>query len=246
MLFDLRGKRRRRGVQAVYLTLAVLMGGGLVLFGIGGATGGGLVDAINGGGGSGSVDTKAYEKKVARLQTQVAAAPKDPVPLAALTRAQFQQASVVGFDSNTNRYTAKGQALLQEAATTWQKYLALKPKKVDDGVAGLMVQAYSANGLNDTRGAVEALQAQIDGRGPSSGLYSQLAVLAYLDGNTRQSQLAEERALKLAPQRQRKIITNTINAQRKQIDEAKIQAAATQVQQQKSSTTPTTTLTPGG
>ena len=35
MLFDLRG-RRRRAVQATYLILAVLMGGGLVLFGIGG------------------------------------------------------------------------------------------------------------------------------------------------------------------------------------------------------------------
>jgi len=35
MLFDLHG-RRRRVVQATYLALAVLMGGGLVLFGVGG------------------------------------------------------------------------------------------------------------------------------------------------------------------------------------------------------------------
>ena len=34
MLFDLKGKRRRV-VQGVYLTLAVLMAGGLVFFGIG-------------------------------------------------------------------------------------------------------------------------------------------------------------------------------------------------------------------
>ena len=34
MLFDLQGKRRRV-VQATYLTLALLMGGGLVFFGIG-------------------------------------------------------------------------------------------------------------------------------------------------------------------------------------------------------------------
>ena len=48
MLFDLRGRGRRRTVKFVYITLAVLMGGGLVLFGIGGggATQGGLVDAI--------------------------------------------------------------------------------------------------------------------------------------------------------------------------------------------------------
>ena len=129
MLFDLRGKRRRRGVQAVYLTLAVLMGGGLVFFGIGGATGGGLLDAVNGGSGSGSVDTKTYEKKVAALRTQVAANPTIPGPIAQLTRAQFQQANIVGFDQNANRYTAKGQELLQGASVSWQKYLALNPKK---------------------------------------------------------------------------------------------------------------------
>ena len=61
MLFDLRG-RRRRAVQATYLTLAVLMGGGLVLFGIGGNTSGGLFDAFSGGGGGGGND--ATEKRI--------------------------------------------------------------------------------------------------------------------------------------------------------------------------------------
>src|ERR671911_508833 len=58
MLFDLRGRGRRRTVKIVYITLALLMGGGLVLFGIGGggAMQGGLVDAITGssGGDTGS------------------------------------------------------------------------------------------------------------------------------------------------------------------------------------------------
>ena len=243
MLFDLRGKRRRRGVQAVYLTLAVLMGGGLVFFGIGGATGGGLLDAVNGNNGTASVDTKSYEKKVAALQKKVAASPKDPAPLAALTRAQFQQAAIIGQDQSTGRYTAKGLDLLRAASVSWQKYLALAPKKVDDGVAALMVQAYGGAALNDSRKSVQALQAQIDGRGPSSGLYSQLAVLAYVDGNTRQSQIAEDRALALAPKRQRKIIRNTINQQRKQIDSQNISAAARLAQQNK---TASTTLTPGG
>ena len=53
MLFDLRGRGRRRTVQTIYLTLAVLMGGGLVLFGIGGSVSGGLFDAVGlTGGGS--------------------------------------------------------------------------------------------------------------------------------------------------------------------------------------------------
>ena len=52
MLFDLRG-RRRRAVQGTYLVLAMLMGGGLVLFGVGGSVSGGLLDAFKSDGGGG-------------------------------------------------------------------------------------------------------------------------------------------------------------------------------------------------
>ncbi len=53
MLFDLRGRGRRRTVQAIYLGLALLMGGGLVLFGVGAGNGfGGLLNAFNGNGSS--------------------------------------------------------------------------------------------------------------------------------------------------------------------------------------------------
>src|ERR671914_482748 len=64
MLFDLQGKRRRV-VQATYLTLAVLMGGGLVLFGIGGDVSGGLFDAFSdrqGGGGSNTLAEDRIER----------------------------------------------------------------------------------------------------------------------------------------------------------------------------------------
>ena len=41
MLFDLRGHGRRRAVRVIYIGLALLMGVGLVGFGIGGGFGGG-------------------------------------------------------------------------------------------------------------------------------------------------------------------------------------------------------------
>src|SRR5919202_798507 len=64
MLFDLRGRGRRNTVKAVYITLAFLMGGGLVLFGIGGggAISGGLVDAITGSHGGGDTGTDRFRK----------------------------------------------------------------------------------------------------------------------------------------------------------------------------------------
>ena len=64
MLFDLRARGRRRTVKIVYVFLALLMGGGLVFFGIGGATSGGLLDAFKGGGGGG----KAWITPVRRSQ----------------------------------------------------------------------------------------------------------------------------------------------------------------------------------
>ena len=67
MLFDLRGKGRRRTVKIVYGGLALLLGLGLVAFGIGGATSGGLVDAFTGGGSGTSIysdQAKALTKKV--------------------------------------------------------------------------------------------------------------------------------------------------------------------------------------
>ena len=66
MLFDLQGKRRRL-VQAVYLMLAVLMGGGLVLFGIGGDVSGGLFDAFSDRSNSGN---DVVEERVEKSEEQ--------------------------------------------------------------------------------------------------------------------------------------------------------------------------------
>ncbi|HEX8206984.1 MAG TPA: hypothetical protein VF587_13065, partial [Solirubrobacteraceae bacterium] len=75
MLFDLRGRGRRRTVQVIYLSLAILMGGGLVLFGIGGDVQGGLVDAFseNGGTGNGQIDDL-----VESAEERTTANPRDP------------------------------------------------------------------------------------------------------------------------------------------------------------------------
>src|ERR671933_522902 len=62
MLFDLKGKRRRT-VQATYLMLAVLMGAGLVLFGIGSSVNGGLGDLFKGGNGSNKAD-ETIQKRI--------------------------------------------------------------------------------------------------------------------------------------------------------------------------------------
>src|SRR3954447_19510064 len=90
MLFDLRG-RRRRAVQVTYLFLALLMGGGLVLFGVGGSVSGGLLDAFKGGGGS-SGDS-AIQDKVKKEEERLAKNPQSTAVLAVLIRDYYSLAT---------------------------------------------------------------------------------------------------------------------------------------------------------
>src|SRR3954465_8557668 len=94
MLFDLRGSGRRRTVKIVYITLAFLMGGGLVLFGIGGGGGisGGLLDAITNESGSTGDGAARFRKAESEARAKTTANPQDAPAWAALARARFQLA----------------------------------------------------------------------------------------------------------------------------------------------------------
>src|ERR1700754_2740003 len=92
MLFDLRG-RRRRVVQVTYLMLALLLGGGLVLFGVGGSVSGGLLDAFKGGGGGGSSVDRALQDRVDREEARLATNPQNAAVLQNLVRDYYQLAT---------------------------------------------------------------------------------------------------------------------------------------------------------
>src|SRR3954447_23932473 len=207
MLFDLRARGRRRAIKVVYLFLALLMGGGLVFFGIGGSTNGGLFDAFkSNGGGSGNVDSR-LTKQVDRYRRQVRLTPQDAKAWAALTRAQYQVAGIgENYDQNAGTFTAKGRQALVGVEHSWDRYLALNPAKPDPDLASLMVQAFSPTGLSRPPKAVAAQEIVVDARPPSAGLYSTLAVLAYSAGQTRKGDLAADKAVSLAPKDQRSLL----------------------------------------
>src|SRR4051794_41253578 len=122
MLFDLRGRGRRRAVQAIYLSLAILMGGGLVLFGVGGATSGGLLDAFKADSGSTSV-SDVFQKRVDRAEAAVKVRPADPKAWAELTRVRYQQAGARGgFDQNYGVVTHKGDAVPRPTDAAFKQY----------------------------------------------------------------------------------------------------------------------------
>lgn len=225
MLFDLRGRGRRRTVQVIYLCLAILMGGGLVLFGIGSDSSGGLVDAFNDDANQGGSATESLDKRVDAQLAKVRADPKDAEAWAQLAIARFQRAGVEGI-SQDGTYTEDGKRRLKLATDAWERHLALEPKKPNLRAANLMVQAYQATDeLSKAVRAKELVTAAEDP--PSSNSYQQLAALAYQAGDTRLGDLASSRAVDLAPKDERKDLRTALEAYKTQVAAQAAQGAAT-------------------
>ena len=227
MLFDLRGRGRRRTVQVIYLGLAILMGGGLVLFGIGSSSSGGLFDAFSSNKGSGTNATEAVDKRIDAQLARVRTNPKNADAFAQLAILRFQRAGVDGL-AQDGTYTEDGKRRLALAADAWEKHLALDPKQPNLRAASLMVQAYQ--GLDDLTKAVRAKQLVTAAeKNPTSNQFQQLAAIAYQAGETRVGDLAATRALDLAEPSERKALRTALQT-------FKSQVAAQQAQQ--STTTP--------
>jgi tetratricopeptide (TPR) repeat protein len=232
MLFDLRGKGRRRTVRVIYATLAILMGGGLVLFGVGSDVGGIFSNA--GQGGSGDSIEEIAAKRLEKAEAAVKARPRDAATWAALTRARFQDISGSEI-TQTGEYVGTGITKAKSAGAAWDKYLTLKPAEFDLNLANLMRQVYL--GLGDPEKAVAAQELVIEQTDePTFEEYRQLAFLSYAANQTRKAELSSKKALELAPKDQR----NTLKSQ---FEQAKTQAA-TQAIQDAQSTAPPATTTP--
>ncbi|MEA2224356.1 MAG: hypothetical protein QOH83_2732 [Solirubrobacteraceae bacterium] len=215
MLFDLRGRGRRRTVQVIYLGLALLMGGGLVLFGIGSSSSGGLFDAFSGDNAGGSA-TAAVDKRIDAELAKTRANPKDAAAWAQLAVVRFQRASIDGIAQDGSTYTDDGKKRLRLAASAWERHLALDPKQPSVRAANLMVQAYGQSALNELDKAVRAKQIVTAAeRPPSANLYAQLAQLAYQARDTRVGDLAATRALDLTPKADRKPLKTALDALKK-------------------------------
>jgi hypothetical protein len=236
MLFDLRGSGRRRVVKIVYVTLAILMGGGLVLFGIGGsgALSGGLLDAItesSGGADDGNDRFRTLE------QQAVTKARQDPTAAnwAAVARARFNLAQTGEFvDQGTGNYTDAGAEMLRSAGRAWDESVKLADGSPDPRVASLMVQAYAGIGELDKAATAQEIIAEDRN---SAGAYATLAQIAYQAGQTRKGDLARGKALELTEPDMREALKG-------QLDQAKQAAVQQALQEAQQNATPTPTPSP--
>jgi hypothetical protein len=210
MLFDLQGKRRRL-VQGTYLVLAILMGGGLILFGVGsGNISGGLFDAITGkDSNSGGAVNSAVNSRIKRDQKALQVNPSNQAALEDLVRSHYQLATDDA-DVNTGAFGAKGKQELAKASTAWQRYIQAA-NKPSDSLASLMLQAYGQGGLNKPGEAAKAAQVIANAR-PSAQAYLTLTTYAAQAGQTRLAQLAGQKAIDLAPKAQKKLVRQQVNA----------------------------------
>ena len=217
MLFDLRSRGRRRTVQAVYLGLAVLMGGGLILFGVGTGSGfGGLLNAFTGNGSNNQSAQISQAEKAAIKQTQTD--PNNAAAWGALLTARYQNASSTGFSSATNTYTTAGKQELTKATQAWQRYVALA-KNPSNNLSIVAANAYATLGdyANEARAWEYATQA--DATSPKS--FECLAISAYAAKQTRKGDLAAAKVSTMVPKASRKTILQ-------QIDTAKTNPALAQ------------------
>lgn len=210
MLFDLTGRGRRRTVQIIYAGLALIFLVGAVGFGVGGGLGGGGVfDAFNGNGGSGSSVSYQSQLKKARKLTETQ--PNNPGAWSGLIHTTLLQAGTgENYVSNgvEGGFTPKAHALLVDVEKAWQRYLKLNPHP-SSNVANEVLRVYaSPGGLSDPKAALKAMKIVVAGRPPSTGLYSQLAVYAYQAGDKHLGESAAKKAIKLAPAGERTVLEN--------------------------------------
>jgi hypothetical protein len=201
MLFDLRGHRRRT-VQVTYVILAVLMGGGLVLFGIGGSSGG-IVDAITGNSSSGGANVnEQLQKQIDNQKKRLAASPNNAAVLAALVRLNYQ-AAVSQQPSGSSAFPEDAKDELRAAAAYWERYVKATNGEPSADLARFAYTIYGSGGLNQPDKAKEAVRAIAAQRNDSQS-YLLLVQTATAAGDKRTAQLAAQKAVDLAPKAQRK------------------------------------------
>jgi len=209
MLFDLRSRGRRRTVQAVYLFLAVLIGGGLVLFGVGAGNGlGGLLNGLTGSGSnSGQQSAVSQQEKNAIKATQLN--PSSAAAWANLVQARWSNArsSSADIDANTGQFTAAGKKELTNLGQNYERYKALV-KRPDPNVAILAARAYQYLG---NYSAATSAWSDITAANPTQATaFECLAANAYAAGNTRTGDLSSAKAVSLVPKAQQTLLKSNI------------------------------------
>jgi hypothetical protein len=141
MLFDLRSPGRRRFIKVIYGGLALLMGGGLIFFGIGSDAQGGLSELFGNNDGA----DEALENQLEDAEKKLETTPNDPQALLELANARMALSGAAGDLDEETGFSIPNSDSGDEATKAidaWEQYLATKPKNPDAATASKMAPAY--------------------------------------------------------------------------------------------------------
>lgn len=227
MLFDLQSRRRRTAVKIIYLLLAVLMAGGLVLFGVGAGNGnGGFLNSLTGNGSGGtSAQSSAVTKALKTAEKQVAATPNSASAWRSLMQARYDVAgSGSNYNTTSGQFNAAGKAELTKVIAAWTKYASLVKGTPDQTSILLAARAYSATG--DWSGATIVWQDFIQ-TDPGAGKgYECLALTAYAAKKTNLGNEAAAKATSLTPKLDRLQMKQSFDSAKTSQTTAQTDAAA--------------------
>ncbi|HLW94509.1 MAG TPA: hypothetical protein VKS25_03940 [Solirubrobacteraceae bacterium] len=213
MLFDLRSPGRRRAVKTVYLFLALLIGGGLIFFGVGtGGNFGGLLSAAgNGGGGSGTGDITA-EHALARAERAAKASPNSASAWASAGEDAYNVATLPSHYNSSVGFNAGGHAALNKLEVAWTNYLRLLPANPSLTFAQQVASAFSPppTGVGGYTTAESAQEVVVQLQPNSYVQYEYLAYYAYYAKDIHNGDLATAKAIALAPKSQQKTVKSTL------------------------------------
>ena len=220
MLFDLRGKRKRF-IQVIYALLAVLMGGGLIFFGIGSDVQGGLFDAFSDQSGSTASFADEADDVEEKLETQ----PNNENLLAQLIRTRYSagNAGIEVDETGQQSVTNEAREEFEKAADAWDRYLKAAGQKPDPNLAllaanvsFLLAQTSSTADEADAnlKAAADAQEIVAKAR-PNVGTLSTLATYAYYSLDFEAGDAARDRAVAESPKPRRKAIEGQLESIRK-------------------------------
>ena len=238
MLFDLRG-RRKRFIQVIYAMLALLMGGGLIFFGIGSDVSGGLFNAFDD---NTNQAGQSFSEDADKIEEKLVTDPQNENLMVALVRARYSAGNNLSeIDPATGApiLTPEAAQEYEKAADAWDRYLKVASEPSPNLATLAANTFYSLAGgatsvpeqAANFESAAEAQRIVAAAR-PSAGTYSNLAFYSYAALDFKAGDKAAKQAVEAAPNKgQAKAIQKQLASIRKQAKAfEKRQQAAEQAQ----------------
>jgi hypothetical protein len=213
MLFDLRSPHRRRVIKVVYVFLALLIGVGLVGFGIGnGSNFGGLFSTAASGGGS-ATGAAQYTKALTKAEKQAKLSPDNPAVWITVGKAAYALAVLPTNYLSTRGYSTAGHAALDVLRNAWTKYLALAPTNMNTAFAEEVVAGFAPppTGVGDYRTAESAQEIVAENQPTNYTAYEYLAYYSWLASDQSSGNLAAAKAKALAPKKDLKQVVTILS-----------------------------------